>query len=262
MASIRKRGSSYLIVVSMGYDYQGKRIKPVQKTIHPSEGLTPKQTEKWLDEQALLFELEVKKTPQTLDRNITLAKYIELWLRDTAPAKLSKSTYMRDKQDILRILPHLGHYKLTELRPDIIKSFHSTMRQEKNAQTGKPLSSTTLEGIHSTLCSILSDAVEAGYIIHNPAWRTFKYRSKRKEKLIADEETVKRLTECLEQESLKYEVFFKLILLTGMRRGECCGLKWGDINYKISRFTSSAISSRSHTSQSSPKNPRRPPVTA
>ena len=26
MASIRKRGSSYLIVVSMGYDYNGKRI--------------------------------------------------------------------------------------------------------------------------------------------------------------------------------------------------------------------------------------------
>ena len=25
MASIRKRGSSYLIVVSMGYDYNGKR---------------------------------------------------------------------------------------------------------------------------------------------------------------------------------------------------------------------------------------------
>lgn len=27
MASIRKRGSSYLIVVSMGYDYNGKRIR-------------------------------------------------------------------------------------------------------------------------------------------------------------------------------------------------------------------------------------------
>ena len=33
MASIRKRGSSYLIVVSMGYDYNGNRIKPQQKTV-------------------------------------------------------------------------------------------------------------------------------------------------------------------------------------------------------------------------------------
>ena len=37
MASIRKRGSSYLIVVSMGYDYNGKRIKPQQKTVHPPD---------------------------------------------------------------------------------------------------------------------------------------------------------------------------------------------------------------------------------
>ena len=53
MASIRKRGSSYLIVVSMGYDYNGKRIKSQQKTVHPPEELTPKQVEKWLNEQAV-----------------------------------------------------------------------------------------------------------------------------------------------------------------------------------------------------------------
>lgn len=43
MASIRKRGSSYLIVVSMGYDYNGNRIKPQQKTVRPPEWLTPKR---------------------------------------------------------------------------------------------------------------------------------------------------------------------------------------------------------------------------
>ena len=82
MASIRKRGSSYLLVVSMGYDYKGNRIKPKQKTVHPPEGLTPKQKEKWLNEQAVLFERECKGLPQEVDRSITLAKYTELWLRD------------------------------------------------------------------------------------------------------------------------------------------------------------------------------------
>lgn len=33
MASIRKRNGSYLIVVSMGYDYDGNRRKPRQKTV-------------------------------------------------------------------------------------------------------------------------------------------------------------------------------------------------------------------------------------
>ena len=46
MASIRKRGNSYLLVVSMGYDPEGHRRKPQQKTVHPPENLTPKAKEK------------------------------------------------------------------------------------------------------------------------------------------------------------------------------------------------------------------------
>lgn len=84
MASIRKRGSSYLIVVSMGYDYNGKRIKPQQKTVHPPEELTPRQVEKWLNEQAVLFERECRHAPQPVQQ-LTLAKYIDLWLTDIAP---------------------------------------------------------------------------------------------------------------------------------------------------------------------------------
>lgn len=51
MASIRKRGSnSYLIVVSRGYDYEGNRLKSVQKTVKPPKEYTPKQAEKWVKE--------------------------------------------------------------------------------------------------------------------------------------------------------------------------------------------------------------------
>lgn len=42
MASIRKRGNSYLLVVSMGYDHNGKRRLPQQKTVKPPEDLAPK----------------------------------------------------------------------------------------------------------------------------------------------------------------------------------------------------------------------------
>ncbi len=231
MASIRKRGNSYLLVVSMGYDYAGNRIKPVQKTLRPPEGLTPKAEEKWVAEQAVLFEREVKNERQPPDRNITLAAYIEIWLREVAPQKLAASTLVREKQDIARILPALGHYKLTELRPDILRAFHEKMRGEKNKNTGLPLAEKTVEGLHSCLCGILSDAVEAGYLTHNPSWCTYKPKGPKKERPIADEELLGRIVEALENESLKYETYFKLIILTGMRRGEAGGLKWSDINY-------------------------------
>ena len=192
MASIRKRGSSYLIVVSMGYDYNGKRIKSQQKTVHPPEELTPRQVEKWLNEQAVLFERECRHTPQPVQQ-LTLAKYIDLWLTDIAPGKLAKSTIRRDRQDIERILPALGHYKLTELRPEHFRNFYAELRKVISPDTKKPLSEYTIEGVHATLCSILSDAVEGGFLSHNPAWRTYRYAGRKCEKKIADEETAQKI---------------------------------------------------------------------
>ena len=146
MASIHKRGeNSYLLVVSRGYDYQGNRLKPAQKTVHPPKGLTAKQTEKWLNEQAVLYEREVKHTPgEPVDRSITLAKYIDIWLEQVAPKKLAASTLVRDKQDIRRILPALGHYKLVELNKDILRAFYDAMRSEQNWKTGGLLAEKTV----------------------------------------------------------------------------------------------------------------------
>ena len=129
MASIRKRGSnSYLIVVSRGYDYEGNRLKSVQKTVKPPKEYTPKQAEKWVKEQAILFEREVQHMPEPINRSITLAKYIEHWAADIGPKKLADSTYQRDLQDVRRILPALGNYKLTDLRKEVIRDFYEEMR--------------------------------------------------------------------------------------------------------------------------------------
>ncbi len=231
MASIRKRGKSYLLVVSMGYDLAGRRRKPRQKTVRPPVGLTPKQREKWLDEQATLFELECRELPEETKKDMTLAEYTNLWLRDVSPGKLAASTLVREKQDVNRFLPYLGQYKLKELRPEHFRKLYAELRKAKNLNNGKPLSEATVEGVHACLCGILSDAMEGGFLDHNPAWRTYRYSGTRKEIRIADAETTQKIIAALEQESLKYETYFKLIIATGMRRGECCGLKWGDIDY-------------------------------
>ena len=122
-----------------------------------------------------------------------------------------------------RFLPALGSYKLTELKPEHFRNLYATLRKQKNSVTGKPLSESTVEGVHACLCGILSDAMEGGFLSQNPAWRTYKYAGKKKQKRnVADEETTKRLIAALEEESIKYETYFKLIIATGMRRGECC----------------------------------------
>lgn len=172
MASIRKRSSnsnSYLIVVSRGYDHEGNRLKSVQKTVRPPKEFTPKQAEKWVKEQAILFECEVQHTPEPLNHSITLAKYTEHWIADVGPNKVAKSTFRRDLQDIRRILPALGNYKLTDLRKEVIRDFYEQMRHAPRLDGRGKLSENSIEGLHDTLCGILSSAVDEGYLTHNPA---------------------------------------------------------------------------------------------
>ena len=193
---------------------------------------TPKQAEKWVKEQAILFEREVQHTPEPINRSITLAKYIEHWAADVGPKKLADSTYQRDLQDVRRILPALGNYKLTDLRKEVIRDFYEEMRHSPRLDGRGNLSEKSVEGLHNTLCGILSAAVDEGYLTHNPAWRCYKPKGQKKERPVADEETVKKLITAFEGQSIKYETYFKLVLATGLRRGEACGLKWSDINWR------------------------------
>ena len=86
--------------------------------------------------------------------------------------------------------------------------------------------------------------MEGGYIDHNPAWRTYKYAGQKKEKKIADDETVKKLIQALESVSILYETYFKLIIATGMRRGECCALNGRISTTPNAASTSAAMPSK------------------
>ena len=56
-----------------------------------------------------------------------------------------------------------------------------------------------MEGVHATLCTILSDAMEGGFLDHTPAWRTYHYTGKKKEKVIAGEATAQQLIAVLQE---------------------------------------------------------------
>ena len=133
---------------------------------------------------------------------------------------------------IWELLPALGNYKLTDLRKEVIREFYEEMRHTPRLDGRGNLSEKSVEGLHNTLCGILSAAVDEGYLTHNPAWRCYKPKGQKKARPVADEETVKKLITAFEGQSMKYETYFKLVLATGLRRGEACGLKWSDINWR------------------------------
>jgi integrase len=91
--------------------------------------------------------------------------------------------------------------------------------------------------VHACLHKALNDAKERGYIGDNPAWKAMKGRKdalRFEGSVWTAEELEAFLTATAETplHSLWY-----LIATTGLRRGEACGLRWGDVDVVSAQIT-------------------------
>ena len=89
MATIRKRGNSYQIRVSCEYDTMGNQVTK-NKTWTPEKGMTPKQIEKELNRQAVLFEEACNSGFQTTV--MKFQDFAEEWFSQYAETKLKTQT--------------------------------------------------------------------------------------------------------------------------------------------------------------------------
>ena len=97
--------------------------------------------------------------------------------------------------------------------------------------TDKPLSTKTVQHHHRLISSMLSTAVEWGMLLLNPCDRVRPPRVEKKEPRYLDEVQAATLLDLLENERADYRTMIRVLVFTGLRRGELLGLKWSDINF-------------------------------
>ncbi|WHH60421.1 site-specific integrase [Petroclostridium sp. X23] len=299
MASIRKRGAnSYQITVSCGYDSEGKKIIK-QKTVKRPEEMTDKQWSKELNKLALEFERAVEKGTFLDGNKITFAELTEKWLHDYGEKNLEETT-LDNYREMLnkRILPAIGHIKLSKLQPTHLLDFYNNLQEpgmrldykyvakpefiklmaaktfedvsklahvqpetiskivkgnrcmsstvdklcsaldikkEKffQVQDGdKKLSVERIKHHHKTISTILTEAVNWQLIMNNPAERVRLPKAEKKEAKAYDEDQAEKLLSLIENEEIKYKLAIHIVLFTGCRLSELCGLEWSDIDTK------------------------------
>lgn len=132
MAGIHKRGDSYKISVSMGFDDEGKRIFKTTTYIPKSTG--KKAIEKEVRQFADEYEKRVKEGLYLEGDEIKFNAFVKLWADNWAVDHLTIST-VEGYLDILkkRVQPHIGSIILAKIKPLHIENIYRSMKTNGNA---------------------------------------------------------------------------------------------------------------------------------
>ena len=135
---------SYSIRVHKGRDpVTGKQLKPYTTTWQVPEGWSEKRAEKEAQKQAAIFEQQCREG-FALDNRQTFAAYAEYVMKLKESMGVKHLTLIRYRQDLERILPAIGHMKLSEIRPQHLNQLYEQLAQpciRKNSEraVAKPL---------------------------------------------------------------------------------------------------------------------------
>lgn len=230
MATIQKRGDSYSIRVSCGYDSKGKQV--IQSmTWKPEPKMTARQIEKELNRQAVMFEEVCNKGYQS--KAIKFEVFAEQWFEEYAKPNLRNTTYERMLQLRKRVYTAIGHMRMDKITPRQIQAFVNSLSKEgANERTGKPLAPKTIRHNLSFVSDVFAYAVKMGVVSDNPCSKVTLPKNEQNEKKIYTPEQVQKFLTLLNDEPLKYRTFFNLMIYSGFRRGEMLGLEWKDVDFE------------------------------
>ncbi len=236
MATIRKRGNSYQIRVSCGYDTSGNQGE-CSMTWKPDPKMTEKQIQKELNKQAVMFE-EACISGQ-ISTVMKFQEFAEQWFKEYAEIRLKAQTIRAYHYMEKRVYKAIGHLRMDKITTRTIQKFIIQLTEEKkyekHDETSQCLSAKSIKNFVSFISTVFDYAVKQQMVSSNPCRNVTLPTIVQKERNVYTMEEVQHILELFETEKEKYPqfvMFFTLAVFTGLRRGELLGLEWKDIDWE------------------------------
>ncbi|MBI4299110.1 MAG: site-specific integrase [Chloroflexi bacterium] len=154
----------------------------------------------------------------------TLAQFMQSWLDNYAVTHCQPRTVMGYRTHIkLYIVPLLGHVPIQSLTPRHIQDFHAQM-------LSSGLSKRTVLHAHRVLSEALKHAMSWGILARNPVQAVSPPKPEEQELEIWSLPIIQRFLDVIEGHP--FQDLFTITLLTGMRRSEITGLRWGGVDFE------------------------------
>lgn len=248
MANITRRGSSYLIKVSCGYDADGKQIIK-SKTWRIPKGMSDKRAEAEAQKAAVIFEEECHNGEVSSNPRLKFKDFIPTYLEMIKP-HLSVTTYYYYVKALDNyIIPYMGNWVMKDIKPYNIQQFitylsnkPSEMHRRKDGTCPgevKPISPATVMRYLTVVRSVFRIAYKQDIVTKNPtdARRLeMPVVPQTKVEIFSKQETAELLMP-LNKEPLQIKVYILLSIITGARRGELAALKFSDFNRETNILT-------------------------
>ena len=170
----------------------------------------------------------------TEDSRMTLGEWLDRWLTEYKAGTVRPGTLKSYRCYIeYYIKPQLGDKQISLLSQQDIQRMYRRLKTEgrihEHPEMGHQLSDSMVRHIHSTLHAALKDAVQAHVIPRNPTEGTTAPKPNYKPKRILTCAELDAFLAVVEQDEV-WRDFFQTELMTGLRRGEICGLQWSDFD--------------------------------
>lgn len=237
----------FQISVSRGY---GKA--PYKTRWYWPDGWSKRTAEREAAKQAVAFELackngEVLNRAQEREKAAqeaaeaaklkTVRQYADGVFMPTKEATFSENARSSYRMFLDKhILPVLGDVLLVEVSPAMISKLLIDFQRAGYAHATTVKLYNILNGIFEM--AFLDDSIPMNPMlkVKRPAPRKDEQPKEESDKAYTVQE-LSYILSCAAQEPLQWQTYISLAADTGLRRGECCGLQWSDIDFKAGAVT-------------------------
>jgi len=215
--TILKRGQKWSVVIDMGRDASGKRIRKWHSGY-----------ERKRDAEAARVEIlsRLQHGEYVSPSKLTVAAYLDHWLESRKNiADTTRATY---RHEIRRVSDLLGPRQLLQLQPREIADAYTELLD-------RGLSAKSVRNSHGVLRKALSDAMRRGLVPRNVADGVELPRATKPDVTTWTASEAHTFLDHIEVHRL-YAAWF-VAVSTGMRRSEVLGLRWPNVDLDAGRLS-------------------------